>query len=112
MKALLVVCIVSLLILGSQSTASAQGPTATYTPTPFPTSQYSGMRPTPTPFSISLDHRFDGFDTREKGGDFADMVINGYRWVNQDGIIDMAAFLALLSIIIVLLFRAEKRLRK
>ena len=80
--------------------ALAQGPTATptpnpnatWTPYPAPTGQYSDFRITPTPWAIT-SVPFQGFDFATKAPEFADTVINTYRWINALGWLDWIIFI-------------------
>lgn len=73
--------------------------------TPTPTSNYSGLRPTPTPLTITTPDSDDRLvlNTSGRGEEMADTIINVYRSMNVGGVIDFIGFIFVGLLIIGLL---------
>lgn len=85
--------------------AQAVTPTPTNTPTPAPfitpTSQYKGLRPTPTDIVLGSTTAVPFNFSR---GELADSMISGYRMMNLGGAIDLIFFIILVVIVVSILF--------
>jgi hypothetical protein len=117
--------LVFFLILPAPRTAHAQPPTNTPAPTrtwtpyptytplstlrpvqPSPTSEYAGLRPTPTPLVVNANPTVRAaFDTRGATGQLADSIINIYRAINTYFIADIVSFVAVVIVCLWLLVR-------
>ncbi|GJQ51261.1 MAG TPA: hypothetical protein PLD47_13905 [Aggregatilineales bacterium] len=103
------------------SPVTAQSPTLTPSRTLAPlqttaTSKYQGLRPTPTPLTLTTDPTLAGiiseFDMRGVSGTFADQTINLYRALNTYGIADFVMFVAMGMITVVFAVRTLNKLNK
>lgn len=88
-----------LALLGSSYPAAAQGPTATPTPIPYPTGEFSTLRAPPTMWSTLVVTPIN-LGMEQKAYDLADNTINGYRFLNMGGVVDWLIFIGLGFIII------------
>lgn len=87
-------------------------PTATLRPLqPTPTSKYQHLRYTPTPWNVQLDATMvANFDTKETSKTLADTIINGYRALNMNAVMDWIAFVVVGVVVIMFLLRIQKRM--
>jgi hypothetical protein len=76
-------------------------PVPTSTPVPFitPTSQYQGLRPTPTAIVLSAATPIISLPSGENG-QIADSMINGYRMANLGNAMDIILFFVFAGIVI------------
>jgi hypothetical protein len=62
---------------------------------------------------VTLDTTIrDAFDTKEKGGQLADLAINSYKVFNSTGLLDMVSFVFMLAVVVILGIGIYRRLTK
>ena len=87
-------CLVMLLIIVGLPSLMATAQTPSPTPLPIPpspTSQSIFLRPTPTPLTLHMDAT-PRIDVSGSAGPLADQVINDYRAININHVIDFILY--------------------
>jgi hypothetical protein len=95
-----------LLLLSPAKRALASTPTPvppTTVPFVTPTSQYQGIRPTPSPIYIAPATPVISLGS-DSNGKIADSLINGYRMANLGNAMDILLFFVLAGLVISIIF--------